>query len=112
MPDVINLSCRSKAKDHLNVTRKAMSRGTYFKVGRGRQERDTRPTSVALVDVPAHAPDTEPTFLSAIAEELAGMHHGVVRQHLYSARQVLEEAFLNVESEERGAQERRTVRAA
>ena len=76
------------------------------------RERQTRRTRVALVDGPSERHDTEPTFLAAIAGELAKLHGGTARQHSSLAKDLLEKVFRNVEREERSVQWRRAVHAA
>ncbi len=61
---------------------------------------------------PGERHDAEPTFLAAIAGELAQLRGGTARQHISSARQLLEEAFRSMELQKRATQCRRPVHAA
>ncbi len=54
----------------------------------------------------------QPTFLSAIAQEMANLHGGTAQQHADGARQVLEAAFRNMERKKRVVTPSRAVHAA
>jgi hypothetical protein len=54
----------------------------------------------------------QPTFLTAIAQELAYVHGGTVQQHAGGARRMLEEAFRSLGQKGRVVRHARAVHAA
>lgn len=71
-----------------------------------------RHAHAALEDHSGPGGSAEPTFLEAIALEIASLHGGTAKRHLRSARRMLEESVRNVEREERAARSKRFTHAA
>lgn len=85
---------------------------TRDSVDRNAELMDAQCTRMASVGGAGLIHDQEPTFLTAIAWELANLHGGTAERYLRSARQMLEESIRKVEREGRAARERRLIDAA
>ena len=87
-------------------------RRTRDSLDRNAELMDAQRTRRASVGGAGLIHDKEPTFLTAIALELANLHGGTAERYLRSARQMSEESFRNVEREEHAVRRRRLIDAA